>query len=1361
MPLVLLAVLALFRGSPAAGVVISLDRFNGFEGGGAGDYTAVGTPAGVATARTGDFGLRTSSVAHGNDFVRATLSSPSAVVSDRIWACVEQAPASGSRRIRSWMAGNTALVELFLRSDRGIELRVDNVTIYPSNPSSPPTLALCPNFFEIEVVYRAVGSGGTVTLGLNGILVAAGSHGSALEIEKTDIGPDDAGDPSASVIWDDHGLVRGLAMPDDLRVAGVVARERLYDDDPGFANEWQPAGSCVDRVLCVGDRPHDADTTVVATSVVNTEQSFCLQAIADGGAYGSLLSVKSLVTARLGGGASNTSVGLALRINSRACGGSPGGGATAEFLPIAVGSSYAGGVRQDQINAATGEAWSESDLNTAEFRVRLLSTGIGTRITQVLREIAYDPTGFLSPTPTRTPTSTRTTTPTSTNTNTPTLTPTSTDTATPTVTPTQTPTRTPTVTPTSTPTATDTATSTSTRTATPTATPTVTQTYTVTQTFTPTATFTVTSTFTVTHTFTVTRTFTQTFTPTPTPPPTTTPAVRSLDRVNGFEGGWPADYVIGGGSPGVATDARSGDYSLSTASSGEPSYVLAALPTPRPVFTDGIWACSVSLPGSTRRIRGWMSTSLHVAELLLRSDGLVTVRVGGAVMGTSSTPISACPQYTHYELQYQALSLGGTVALRVNGVAEVSANHSSTRSINRTAIGPDEDPGGALNLHWDDHAISRALVWPADLRIVGLLPVADGYEHEWFAKTPDCGTPGNYTCVSSRPPNLAKHIFSGDPKKRVTFCHEATADGGVTGPIVGVKTVVGAYESPNLAGFHGLFLRTNAPCGTSQGTDQTEVTFSPTLSLAGFFRLDETNPATGKTWSDTEVDRTQSGLRHSTGTETVRVPQLMMEVVFDVLPTPTPTISPSPTITATATATETATPTATATRTTTPVATGTPTQTATGQPPTATHTPPDTASATGTATETETPLSTATASTTPTQTTTPASSPSDTPTPSPSGTPPATATASDTPTETASGTPSNTLPPTLTPTPTPTGPTPTFTPSFGPRIDYILPQGDNQVACVQDAAVGYTTFSPGMDTVLGMDPATAIRQYRSIYIAPGLSALDYSRVQAMSAVGGFIDRFVSLGGMAVIHVSGAASEMSNLAPRGVGYRRTPFHNGETLRIPSHTYVTGAGFGGLPLGDGDFQDWSPTDTGVLSDVPADATVVMTNIDGPSWVEYTHGAGRVVVTTLTYCIDGQPQTMGPAFDNLMKYGRFFNGLARTPGLTVTPTSTATPTPSGQATATHTKTQPATPTPTRENSPTPIACAGDCNGDSAVGIDELVRGVDLLLGRMPLLECTALDTSPDGIVTIDELVFAVDTALAGCPPVLGFAPGAPARP
>ena len=119
---------------------------------------------------------------------------------------------------------------------------------------------------------------------------------------------------------------------------------------------------------------------------------------------------------------------------------------------------------------------------------------------------------------------------------------------------------------------------------------------------------------------------------------------------------------------------------------------------------------------------------------------------------------------------------------------------------------------------------------------------------------------------------------------------------------------------------------------------------------------------------------------------------------------------------------------------------------------------------------------------------------------------------------------------------------------------------------------------------------------------------------------------------------------------------------------------------------------------------------------------------------------------------------------PTLTPTDPATATATPSHTGTATQTNT-PGDPTPTgtmlvvdtvtRTVQPTDAvptetpgsSCVGDCDGNGSISISELIRGVNIALGLLPLDQCPAFDSSGDGRVSISELIQAVNAALGPC--------------
>jgi len=61
---------------------------------------------------------------------------------------------------------------------------------------------------------------------------------------------------------------------------------------------------------------------------------------------------------------------------------------------------------------------------------------------------------------------------------------------------------------------------------------------------------------------------------------------------------------------------------------------------------------------------------------------------------------------------------------------------------------------------------------------------------------------------------------------------------------------------------------------------------------------------------------------------------------------------------------------------------------------------------------------------------------------------------------------------------------------------------------------------------------------------------------------------------------------------------------------------------------------------------------------------------------------------------------------------------------------------------------ACAGDCDGNGNVSVDEVLLGVNIALDTLPVGRCPVLDADFSGSVTVDEILVAVNNALNHCP-------------
>lgn len=170
-------------------------------------------------------------------------------------------------------------------------------------------------------------------------------------------------------------------------------------------------------------------------------------------------------------------------------------------------------------------------------------------------------------------------------------------------------------------------------------------------------------------------------------------------------------------------------------------------------------------------------------------------------------------------------------------------------------------------------------------------------------------------------------------------------------------------------------------------------------------------------------------------------------------------------------------------------------------------------------------------------------------------------------------------------------------------------------------------------------------QFDMIWINPGDP--DYGSLQGLVGGGGALEQYAANGGSLVINVAGNSGSHKNIAPGGVDYFNYADYNSfqcNDARIANagHPYITGAGYGGTQLFDSDFDNpngWGCTHHGHLTDLPGNAVTVVENYQGDptgaTFVEYKYGAGRVIVTSMTYGWGGNGGQANPQ-TNLLLYG-----------------------------------------------------------------------------------------------------------------------------
>ena len=63
--------------------------------------------------------------------------------------------------------------------------------------------------------------------------------------------------------------------------------------------------------------------------------------------------------------------------------------------------------------------------------------------------------------------------------------------------------------------------------------------------------------------------------------------------------------------------------------------------------------------------------------------------------------------------------------------------------------------------------------------------------------------------------------------------------------------------------------------------------------------------------------------------------------------------------------------------------------------------------------------------------------------------------------------------------------------------------------------------------------------------------------------------------------------------------------------------------------------------------------------------------------------------------------------------------------------------------------VLCAGDCNGNGRVDIDDFTKGECITISRCPFSDCPSFDANNNGRVDIDDFTIVGLNALRGCPP------------
>lgn len=303
-------------------------------------------------------------------------------------------------------------------------------------------------------------------------------------------------------------------------------------------------------------------------------------------------------------------------------------------------------------------------------------------------------------------------------------------------------------------------------------------------------------------------------------------------------------------------------------------------------------------------------------------------------------------------------------------------------------------------------------------------------------------------------------------------------------------------------------------------------------------------------------------------------------------------------------------------------------------------------------------------------------------------------------------------------------------------MPFQFASGSNQIDCAFNRAFALN-LSGGTRLFANLvvdDPVQARTLRKVVYVAEGMSTTEYEQLQTMVKPGGFIERFVGSGGVAVLHLAGNAGDQTAVAPGGVGFTSEAQRNEQFIEAPDHPYFLGDGFSGRALSVSDFANWGASSYGILVGLPETATILLSSVDGPTMAEYVYGDGRVIVSSLGICWTGHPLSDGPAMENLLRYSTFYEGSAQTPAPTLTPTGSPTSTPTRSPSMSPTSSRTPTPTRTRTVTPTVNYLPGDVDQDGRVTRADLDSLIESLFMEDPPQEA---DVRIDGVIGAADVV------------------------
>lgn len=272
------------------------------------------------------------------------------------------------------------------------------------------------------------------------------------------------------------------------------------------------------------------------------------------------------------------------------------------------------------------------------------------------------------------------------------------------------------------------------------------------------------------------------------------------------------------------------------------------------------WRSAQTVVDTARVIMALMDSSTYQVYLTLDGAGHLQVKNGsGTVLGTGSTVLSVGTVY-YFELKVTINNSTGVVALRINGVSELSLTSQDTQnSGNATADGIRMGFGGGGNTHLDYYDDLYVLDgtgsaptndFLGDCRVESILPSGNGNSSQLVGS--DGNSTDNYLLVDETAPDGdTTYVESSTVSNKDTYAYGNVTP--TTGTVFGVQVLPYAQKTDGGA-------RSIASIARLSGTevDSADKTLSSSYGYLPDIR--ETKPG-GGTWSISDVNSAEFGVK--------------------------------------------------------------------------------------------------------------------------------------------------------------------------------------------------------------------------------------------------------------------------------------------------------------------------------------------------------------------------------------------------------------------------------------------------------------------------------------------------------------------